>query len=358
MNINRAIRSIFHKKCLRTEYRQFVNDSGVSNRVASSKVGIFNCHAEFADGTNVHFIGKRKTVSIIANGIKLLCSGDPVLFLQLVLNHRILGYNGSSTREAALYGGFHESLKRYLPEFIGAHIHSLTGTCFIAIQELPQIPPESADIPELADIIAEFHARYYCDEREARRLGVNVYSRRTYRRSRYVFRHMLDNLENSAFSGEQLDVILQFIGDIHIEYDSVCRHRTLTHNDFSCRNISRGESIRIYDWELACFQNPEHDILELLISMLHRLDEEQIMSALCRHRRRLSELTGSELSDKEYNAALRFSLLEFCVNKLSIIRLAGKRLGLDYTEQLAVNTSRMMDILNITQKEVTNATGT
>ncbi len=348
MNINRAIRHILGHKPVKTEYKQFVSDSGVTNRVASARAGVFRCRVELADGNECRFIGKRKVTAIIANGIRLLSGGDPVLYLRLVMKHNILGYNGSSTREAKLYANLDSSLKPHLPEFIGAHIHPLTQTCFVAMEELPQQPPSPSDIPQLIDIIAEFHARYYRDASAAKRLGVNIYRTDDYKSARYCFRKMFSSLDNTVFGAERCAVIMRFIDDIHNEHSKVKSHSTLTHNDYSCRNVSCGERIRIYDWELSCFQNPEHDIIELLVSMAEHLTDEQLLASLEHHRERLYELTGERLSDEDYAAALRFSLLEFCVNKLTIIRLAGKRLGLDYTEQLAANASRLMDVLNIT----------
>ncbi len=350
MNISHALSSIFGSKPCSFEFRTLVNSNGVTNRVSSHKAGVFLCSVGFSDGTSRSFVGKRKSAVIIANGIRLLCGGSLPLYLRLVLFHKVLGYNGSSVREAVLYSMLPSELQRHLPCCIGSCVTPLTRSCFLALEEFPQSPPAASDLPELVDIITEFHAAFYQDLNAAERLKLNVYTPSDYRRFRYNFRGMLKQLsaENSiAFTQSQLEQLNCFVEDIHHSYSEVMFHRTLTHNDFSVRNISRGERLCVYDWELSCFQNPEHDIVELLISMLGSLSETEALTALSRHRERLSLLTGVTLTDVQYNAVLRFSTLEFCVNKLSILRLAGRKLGLDYTEQLAANASAFMKLINI-----------
>ena len=162
-----------------------------------------------------------------------------------------------------------------------------------------------------------------------------------------MFRHLAK--ENISLFGEKKTVAIEaFIDNLHNESAAVSFHRTLTHNDLSYRNISCCDSVIIYDWELACYQNPEHDIIELLISLLHELSADEVRSALSYHRQRLSELTGVSLTDKQYAVILRFNMLEFCINKLSMLRIAARRIPLPYIEQFTRNTSAMMDILDIT----------
>ncbi len=352
MDIKRAIGRALSQKSVVTECSPLLSDSGVSNRVAADGGGLLNCRAELPDGSVREFVGKCKTPRIILRGNRLLSSGDALLSLMLALEHKVLGYNGSSVREAVLYRGIREDLAKYLPAFIGSYTQPLTRTCFVALERFPQTPPDASQLYRLIDIITEFHAAYYLDEDAARLLHLNRYSSRDYkamRRRLMRMHHRLDAENIPVFGADKLAVTEDFLQRIHTEHSAVSFHRTLTHNDLSTRNISAdGDDIIIYDWELAAYQNPEHDIIELLISMLHQLTDSEVLEALAYQRRLLAEKTGRPLTDAQYSAILRFNTLEHCVNKLTILRLAGKQLGLDNTVQLAVNAARMMDILKIT----------
>ncbi len=362
MNLKRAVARIISQEAVEIRSLPIEDDSGVTNRVASPQAGIFSCFIRLANGSVREMIVKCKSAAIIANGIRLLSKGDPMLFWQLVSEHKVLGYNGSSVRESVLYSGIDRALAKYMPHFIGSYTQPFTRSCFIAMEKLPQSPPHTSQLYRLIDIITYFHVRYYNDLAAAARLKLNRYTVRDHKAIRRSLKRMFHRLdaENAViFGADKLAIVEDFLRTIHIEYRGVSFHCTLTHNDFSPRNISAyGDDIRIYDWELAAYQNPEHDIIELLISMLHDLSDSEVLDALRYQRERLSLSTGIVLTDRQYRDILRFNTLEYCVNKLTILRLAGKHLGLNYTEKLAENAARMMDILNITQKREEYATGT
>lgn len=350
MKIDHAIEKIFGSPVRELSCVSLGEESGVSNRVASARSGVFGCHVSFKDGSERRFIGKRKSVKIIINGIRLLCDGDVWLFLRLVMCHKILGYNRSSVRESILYSGLDTSLRTYLPDIIGSYVHPVSNACFLAMEELPCTQPPVSELHRLIDIITEFHVRYYGDEASAKELCVNRYTSSDYRSIRYSLKKMLMSLEdNCRLFGEDKTVLLvDFIRNIHKHHAEILFHRTLTHNDYTIRNIScDGDDIRVFDWELACYQNPEHDLVELLASVMHHLSDDEVLSAMEHQRSQLAKGTGVTLSDEQYRRVMRFSVLEYAVNKLSMLRLADKHLSLGFTDQLAVNTARLMDLLDI-----------
>ncbi len=346
-----AIYNVFGTRPSSVSKSSLEGEDGISNRFSSADAGVQRYTAEFPDGTEKRFIGKKKSFRIVLNGILMLCEGDALLLAMLLLNHRILGYNGSALRESRLYSAFDESLQKHIPRVYGSASRRMHGDCFIAMEEFPHAQPCRDDLYSVIDAILPFHAQYYGNEEFARTYGVNIYNKAIHRRSRRGLRRMFAHLEkeNAAVFGEKkTSAINAFIDAFDSEFAAVMFHRTLTHNDLSYRNISCGDRIIIYDWELACYQNPEHDIIELLISILHQLSAEEVHSALSYHRRQLGERTGVSLTDEQYKAVLRFCTLEFCVNKLTMLRIAARRISLPHIEQLAKNTSAMMDILDIT----------
>lgn len=350
MKIKLAIEKIFGHLVRELSCVSLGEESGVSNRVASARTGVFGCHVTFENGSERRFIGKRKSVKIIINGIRLLCDGDAWLFLRLLLCHKILGYNCSSVRESILYSGLDKSLCAYLPDIIGSYVHPISNACFLAMEELPCTQPPVSELHRLIDVITAFHICYYGDEASVKKLCVNRYASSDYRSIRYSLRKMLMSLEdNTRIFGEgKTALLMDFIRNIHKHHAEIRFHRTLTHNDYTIRNISYdGDDIRVFDWELACYQNPEHDLVELLASVMHHLSDDEVLSALNHQRSQLAEGTGVTLSDEQYRRVMRFSVLEYAVNKLTMLRLADKSLSLGFTDQLAVNTARLIDLLNI-----------
>lgn len=350
MNDSFAIRRIFGQTPVKISCSALADDSGVTNRISSAKAGVRRYDVTFPDGST-SFVGKRKSRLIVSNGIKMLSGTDICLFIQLIKAHKLYGYNSSAIREAALYRGIDPSLKRFLPDIKGTAVNTSGGECFIAMEILPQHSNFSGRLYEALDTIALFHARYLDDESSVEKLKLNNYTSADYKRTRGSLARIFRNLskENTAaFGKSRCSVIEHFINNIHEEFSRVETRRTLTHNDLCDRNIcATDDRLCIYDWELACYQNPEHDAMELVISVMDRLSDAEAKDALHHYRKTMEELTGNVLSDERYSELLRFNTLEYCVNKLSMLRRAGIYLGLDYTEKLAENTARMMDILEI-----------
>ena len=107
--------------------------------------------------------------------------------------------------------------------------------------------------------------------------------------------------------------------------------------------FSEGDFL-IYDWELSCYQNPEHDIVEFLIFVLHELSDDEVKSGIEYYKRELFEKLKLDISKEDYKRILEFNILEYTVNKLSVYRLADRRYKLDFTEQICMNTSRLIKI--------------
>ena len=221
----------------------------------------------------------------------------------------------------------------------------------LAMEELPESDAIEPALDRVLDEIAAVHAKYLGDRAIVPQLRINCYSAADYRRTKGVLRRMFQSLagENRRiFSAQQLAEIERFLAQIDTEYKAVSGRQTLTHNDCCDRNLCvTAERIYLYDWELACYQNPEHDAVELVISVLDALTDDEAKAMLRHYRDRMTALTGITLTDAEYHALLRFNTLEFCVNKLMLLRLAGKTLHVDTPQQTAKNTARMLRLLGI-----------
>ncbi|MCR5717547.1 MAG: aminoglycoside phosphotransferase family protein [Oscillospiraceae bacterium] len=349
MNIRKAIARIYGKTPAAVISEPLAADRGFSSRISGQIAGVRRYRVQFTDGSTVSFVGKRKSVRIILNGIRMVSGRDLRLALMLAFHHKIFGYNGSSVREAQLYSTPRLLPESHIPQIRGSVYSRITGRCFLAMETLPESEPAVQRCIQLIELLAALHTQYMGKADTIR--SINHYTAADYRHSRHILRRMFDAFaeENAVIFGETLiSVIHGFTDRIDTEYAAVCHRRTLTHNDCCDRNICiHNGSICIYDWELACCQNPEHDLVELLISLMHDMTDAEVLATVEHYRRRMTELTGIPLTDAQYHTLLRFNTLEYCVNKLGILRCAGKQLRQKDPYRLAVQTARMIRLLNL-----------
>lgn len=318
----------------------------------SPKTGIFRYHLEFPSGFTTDFVGKWKSRSIILDGARVICAGDPLLLIQQLLNRKIFGFNDCEKRENTFYRNVSRTLSEHLPNLYWA-VASKNGTEFLALEEIKGAKkPNPADFFKIIDTITDFHAKYYSKTSAAAQLGLNIYTENDYKRAKNTLLSMWrkHNSQNVViFTTQELEKIENFIKNIDQERAKLSKkHQTLTHNDFSRRNIFiKNGKVIIFDWEMACWQNPEHDFVELLAFDLEKLTDKDIILLVKRFRAQLSKKTGKKLADKEYFALIRYNLLEFAVNKMSILRAFNVGRNIPAINRLPKNVARLIRIFGI-----------
>jgi hypothetical protein len=133
---------------------------------------------------------------------------------------------------------------------------------------------------------------------------------------------------------------------------------TLTHNDFHPRNIclrqeENGMKMVVYDWELAAFQNPQHDLIEFLIYVL---PEEATMETFHRYFefyfKCLQEKTGKKLIKDEFIDVLYLNALELGVIRYNIYLLTHNLLKYEYIERVYKNLRKIILEYKSSKKEL------
>ena len=355
MKYTHIFRKIFKKKTVNYSAVSLAADKSMSNRIQSGKGSVFKYTVDFDDGTKESFVGKYKSSVIIIKGAKMLAQKNIFLLIGILLYNKILGYKKSWKREAVLYSNMPQHLKQSLPELYGFVIKPFVKKSFLAMREFTHGTPICKnDICRIIDVLSPVHNYYYNRNDLVKELCVNNYSVADYKSTKRILKKLFNNLndENIKIFGEsKIRLINDFIDCIDKEYEKVSFHKTLTHNDFSNRNIVMfNNRVIVYDWELACFQNPEHDIVELIVSVMDDMSYNEIMEAFEYHRKSLE----ADISVKEYRMFLRFNLLEYCVNKLSLLRYAETMLNVNCAQRIVKNTAVLIDMLINEQKEEDN----
>lgn len=307
-----------------------------------SKLRIFFKDAEVCD-----VIVKSKSSKVILNGIKLLNfekSGN--LFYHLLRYHRILSFDHSFLREISFYNHIEKDLRSSLPHVYGTYQNRLKDRYLIVMREFCKVEVSGKELAyRVLDSILPFHLAYYGKKESVARLKLNCYSLKDYERSRFLLRTLFEGFgdENRLYFQENLSYLMIFIENIHIRKGALGEHFTLTHNDLSPRNLYfDGNGVILYDWELAAYQNPEHDLIEYLCFVLHDFSDSEVFELMTYYKENLFEALNLTMSDGQYQKILEFNAAEFIVNKLSVYRRAGKTFPLDFIDDLCRNAARLL----------------
>ncbi len=99
------------------------------------------------------------------------------------------------------------------------------------------------------------------------------------------------------------------------------------HNDFNPRNLAfltktEGISLCAYDWELAAFDLPQRDLIELLVfTLTPQTDTDDLATYINTHRVTLGNLVQSPIHHNCWFEGVRLSLYDFIVTRLPIYYL-------------------------------------
>ncbi|MBE7018888.1 MAG: hypothetical protein E7413_03300 [Ruminococcaceae bacterium] len=348
MKQKQTLKNIFHKTPISWNVTSPADNQGISTRILSKKGSVFRYNVEFSDGTKTTFIGKRKSAIILAKGAKMLAEHNIPLFLAICMRNKTFGFQKGWKREAYIYQKMPKKLRKHLPLLYGADIRPLGKTGFLAMEEFSFSTPVSKEnIYQIIDGILPIHNHFFNQPNAVKDLCINRFSAKDYKKEKRILKKIFDHLGDNVLSilGEKkVQTIHRFADRLDEEAKQVSFHQTLTHNDFSNRNIAvTPKKVIFYDWELATFQNPEHDIVELVLSVMDDMSPEEIKNVFTYHKEHLP----IAISEETYRKLLRFNLLEFCIIKLSLIRGADIRLQLNYANRIAKNIATLMDLLNI-----------
>ena len=345
------IQKLFDKKIIRIREEELEGLSSINNMVALQRSGIYHLDVEFEDGSTEEFLWKVKSNDVIKNGINLVSGKTLSLKLDLILNRKILGYNESYLREDAIYRAIDPALKTDMIEYFGCFTDRKNRTENL-IYRYYSGKERVMDREGFYDILAHiipFHVRYMERPREAEELMMNIYGEKDYRKARHCLHAMFDlrKEENLRSYGEAREARLHdFIDRIHTEYTRFGAFRTFTHNDFSRRNIFLWQHGGLfYDFELAAYQIPEHDVAEILIYECHHITDKEIGDVLRVYYQDLCTASGYDLPEEEYRKRLLFCVMEFVVNRLSLLRIVSETIPMDFIDDILVNTNRLMDLL-------------
>ena len=269
------------------------------------------------------------------------------LLYLLTRYHKVLSFDKNYIRELKFYENIDTKLKEYTIPCYGCYKNSLQSKYLIFMKEIKDsLEFDKSYIYKTLDVIIKFHKQYYGKKECCDTYKLNYYTNHDYKISRrllsYIF-HKFDTENKTYFSSKKLEKIENFLENIHIYHKNLPKHLSLTHNDFTARNIFfLKDAVLIYDWELACYQNPEHDLIEFLIFELQRFDDNEVRELIAYYKNNLFSALNINMQNEDYKRILKFNTLEYIVNKLSVYRLADISLKFDFMSRVCRNAARML----------------
>ena len=347
-NLKKTFEKVLKKDIVKIEELKFEDKEGITGKVEQSSLNLHKYGIVFRDSSRKEVLLKSKSRNIIKNGIKLLNHDNDMYLLYLLTRyHKVLSFDKNYIRELKFYENIDTKLKEYTIPCYGCYKNSLQSKYLIFMKEIKDgLEFDKSYIYKTLDVIIKFHKQYYGKKECCDTYKLNYYTNHDYKISRrllsYIF-HKFDTENKTYFSSKKLEKIENFLENIHIYHKNLPKHLSLTHNDFTARNIFfLKDAVLIYDWELACYQNPEHDLIEFLIFELQRFDDNEVRELIAYYKNNLFSALNINMQNEDYKRILKFNTLEYIVNKLSVYRLADISLKFDFMSRVCRNAARML----------------
>jgi len=200
----------------------------------------------------------------------------------------IFNLENSNVREIALYNKADARLRSYWPRIYGTRCDDNRQIYAILMEDLAGCSHLNAtDHPDewrpdhikaVLQSLSEMHAIYWNQQSAVPpEIPLAILEPLDYQTSAELLSELtaFNALRYPDLIQPELEQILKkALKDLPDMLRAMLKHpMTLTHNDFNPRNIClrrQGNSMQavVYDWELAMFQNPHHDLVEFLVFTL------------------------------------------------------------------------------------------
>ncbi len=118
---------------------------------------------------------------------------------------------------------------------------------------------------------------------------------------------------------------------------------TLTHNDFNPRNLClrKGDATPVtvlYDWELAFFQNPQHDLIEFLVFVLKdKAPKKEYLYYAELYLQELENSTGRTFSRELFKEVLDLNAVFFALVRMNLYLLGHNMLKFGFLDRVYTN---------------------
>jgi len=233
-------------------------NNGLLNRISGGDIYLYNVNS------------KKVICKIITNNVyeKIGEQLDPdgkegLLDLWIKSQHRI---KNSFMLEDKVYTKIDSLFYENIPDYYGSFSDKNRGVIFIEYIEDSNETINMND--EKIKFLSFLHNHYFEKESLCRSIGVYTPTIDVYKHSSETYLRLLHCIGKyfPMFPKTVLNDLKYFINNIDDQYRQMVNYgRSLCHGDYSHGNIkiSNGK-LKVFDWEGACFFNPEFDLLRFV----------------------------------------------------------------------------------------------
>lgn len=233
----------------------------------------------------------------------------------------------SVVREQKMYSAF-SVVKESLPKIYGAQSDK---TRSIVIMEKLEISREPKD-EELAELLKKIHGEYPRLE-DAVKVGANVHVKEDYLQAKELSLALIESVKKvfPAFPNELLIKARKLAEDYGKTYEKMASFgRCVCHGDLTINNMTTTPSIKLYDWELSTYNNPEFDLVSYLVHYPTLLTDGEI-------NRFLLAYYGDKETLENKKEALNFNVLLYFVTRFSAMMMISRKLDMPYMDTSIAN---------------------
>ena len=238
-------------------------------------------------------------------------------------------------REIKVYPAFY-SIRESLPIIYGAQNEENRS---IVLMEKLAISREPKNV-ELGALLKKMHS-LYTKEEDAVRLGVNVHGKEDYLSAKGLSLKLIDSVESvyNDFPKSILIKARKLVEEYGKTYEKMTSYpRCVCHGDLTINNMTTAQGVKLYDLELATYNNPEFDLVSYLTHYPTLLSEDDIKEFLCAY-------YGSESEIKNKKEVLKLNVLLYFVTRFSAMMMISRRLDMPYMETSIKNYIYLFDYL-------------
>ncbi|SFD26921.1 hypothetical protein [Pseudoalteromonas denitrificans] len=353
------------------------SNSGIVNTLTSEENPLYGIHRYLLSQNHENTINKLAVVlkvkppseEIILTGAKIArMSGEDTLSGLYEAQSSIFGFEGSHIRELDLYNTMDNSILQYCPKIYGLKADEKMQMFTVMMEDLSHcshintINTPSAWQPEhiyaVLDGLADMHKTYLDNKASLPDVCSAFDKQRVLDASELLNNMTRYNNErfNGLFSKKLMDILDDFLNPSSNYLTDMAQFpMTLTHNDFNTRNIalriknskkadnSHDYQLVTYDWELACYQNPQRDLVEFLIYALPVITEPESYQCYVNYYiEKLEENTGKDFDRVQFYRVLLANGLYMAITRFNLYLMAHNVLKLEFIERVFSNLSALI----------------
>jgi hydroxymethylglutaryl-CoA reductase (NADPH) len=341
--------------------------SDVAQADSAGVCGLFRFHLRLRDKNGVTRLNTvlkikpsgQQLVKIGAQVARL--TGEDTLGGLFESQHPIFNLEHSNVREIALYQNAHKRLFSYLPQIYGTRCDKRRDIFAILMEDLSDcshlntVNDPSAWQPDhirsVLEALGDIHTLYWNGARPLpKQVPIERLDLERYRAAEPLLRELTSfnaarypNLMSKKLK-QLLEMVLQDLPGFVQKLKQ--QPMTLTHNDFNPRNLcfrrANGSlQLVVYDWELALYQNPQHDLMEFLI---FALDHDTPLSRFDQYAETYYQMLSHKIDDlppaNDFFQGLLLNAVDLALIRFNLYLMGHNILNFKFMERVYGNLSR------------------